>query len=51
MTTLQTTHQGGPAGSTQSIFNLSRALARRGDRVIVACRADLAAGAPAGRRA
>jgi glycosyltransferase involved in cell wall biosynthesis len=39
-TILQTTHQGGPAGSTQSIFNLSQTLARRGHRVLVACRAD-----------
>jgi len=38
-TILQTTHQGGPAGSTRSIFDLSRHLAKRGARVIVACRA------------
>src|SRR6266581_4617548 len=37
---LQLTHQGGPAGSTQSIFGLSQHLARRGHRVIVGCRED-----------
>src|SRR5581483_7756828 len=39
LTVLQLTHQGGPAGSTQSIFDLSRHLARRGHRVLVGCRA------------
>src|SRR5881296_1514206 len=38
---LQLTHQGGPAGSTQSIFDLSRHLVRRGHRVLVGCRADV----------
>jgi glycosyltransferase involved in cell wall biosynthesis len=38
LTILQVTHQGGPAGSTQSIFNLSQQLARRGHRVLVGCR-------------
>src|SRR2546428_13547754 len=38
LTILQLTHQGGPAGSTQSIFNLSQHLARRGHRVLVGCR-------------
>ncbi len=38
LTILQVTHQGGPAGSTQSIFNLSQHLARRGHRVLVGCR-------------
>src|SRR2546426_4064395 len=37
---LQLTHQGGPAGSTQSIFGLSQHLARRGHRAIVGCRED-----------
>ncbi|MEX2155416.1 MAG: glycosyltransferase family 4 protein [Gemmatimonadales bacterium] len=36
-TTLQLTHQGEGAGSTQSIFSLSRELARRGHRVLVGC--------------
>src|SRR3989475_2117754 len=39
-TIIQLTHQGGPAGSTQSIFGLSQHLARRGHRVIVGCRED-----------
>jgi glycosyltransferase involved in cell wall biosynthesis len=38
---LQLTYQGGPAGSTQSIFNLSRELHRRGHRVLVGCRDDV----------
>src|SRR3989454_509745 len=38
---LQLTHQGGPAGSTQSIFDLSEQLARRGHRVLVGCRDDV----------
>ena len=37
LTTLQLTHQGEGAGSTQSIFSLSRELARRGHRVLVGC--------------
>ncbi|HYK81853.1 MAG TPA: glycosyltransferase family 4 protein [Gemmatimonadales bacterium] len=41
LTILQLTHQGGPAGSTQSIFNLSQDLARRGHRVLVGCRDDV----------
>src|SRR6266702_4283020 len=41
LTILQLTHQGGPAGSTQSIFNLSQYLARRGHRVLVGCREDV----------
>src|SRR6058998_1522882 len=40
LTILQLTHQGGPAGSTQSIFGLSQHLARRGHRVVVGCRED-----------
>src|SRR5438552_96741 len=40
LTILQLTHQGGPAGSTQSIFGLSQQLARRGHRVVVGCRED-----------
>src|SRR6058998_4280126 len=40
LTILQLTHQGGPAGSTQSIFGLSQYLARGGHRVIVGCRED-----------
>src|SRR5206468_5764273 len=40
LTTLQLTHQGQGAGSTQSIFSLSRELARRGHRVLVGCPAD-----------
>src|SRR2546425_4688273 len=38
---LQRTPQAGPAGSTQSIFNLSQYLARRGHRVLVGCREDV----------
>lgn len=38
---LQLTHQGGPAGSTQSIHSLSRELTRRGHRVLVGCRDDV----------
>src|SRR5207248_11350508 len=41
LTILQLTHQGGPAGSTQSIFDLGQHLARRGRRVVVGCRADV----------
>src|SRR3989441_5595504 len=41
LTILHPTHQGGPAGSTQSIFNLSEHLARRGHRVLVGCRDDV----------
>ena len=37
LTTLQLTHQGEGAGSTQSIFSLSRELAQRGHRVLVGC--------------
>ena len=37
LTTLQLTHQGEGAGSTQSIFSLSRELARHGHRVLVGC--------------
>src|SRR5207245_2240275 len=55
LTILQLTHQGGPAGSTQSIFNLSQQLAQRGHRVLVGCRDDVllarlarAAGLPVG---
>src|SRR6266705_1044971 len=40
LTILQLTHQGGPAGSTQSILDLSRQLVRRGQRVLVGCRTD-----------
>jgi glycosyltransferase involved in cell wall biosynthesis len=52
LTTLQLTHQGEGAGSTQSIFSLSRALAQRGHRVLVGCPAGTllarqAAGTPA----
>jgi len=39
-TILQLTFQGDGAGSTQSIFNLSEQLARRGHRVLVGCRAE-----------
>jgi L-malate glycosyltransferase len=39
-TVLQLTHQGDGAGSTQSIFNLSQQLRRRGHRVLVGCRAE-----------
>jgi L-malate glycosyltransferase len=38
LTILQLTFQGDGAGSTQSILNLSEALARRGHRVLVGCR-------------
>jgi L-malate glycosyltransferase len=38
LTILQLTHQGDGAGSTQSIFGLSRHLARRGHRVLIGCR-------------
>src|SRR2546430_6880402 len=41
LTILQLTHQGVPAGSTQSIFDLGQHLARRGHRVLVGCRADV----------
>src|SRR5437762_6341577 len=41
LTILQLTHQGGPAGSTQSIFNLSQYLKGRGHRVLVGCRDDV----------
>ena len=37
LTLLQLTHQGEGAGSTQSIFSLSRELAARGHRVLVGC--------------
>src|SRR5262245_66336600 len=37
LTTLQLTHQGLGAGSTQSIYSLSRELAHRGHRVLVGC--------------
>jgi len=40
LTILQLTHQGQGAGSTQSIFSLSRELARRGHRVLVGCPRD-----------
>lgn len=40
MTILQLTHQGDGAGSTQSILDLSRALAARGHRVVMGCRAE-----------
>src|SRR5256886_6197554 len=40
LTILQLTHQGGPAGSTQSICGWSQHLARRGHRVVVGCRED-----------
>ena len=40
LTVLQLTHQGQGAGSTQSIFSLSRALARQSHRVLVGCPAD-----------
>lgn len=40
LTILQLTHQGGGAGSTQSILSLSQQLARRGHRVLVGCRSD-----------
>jgi glycosyltransferase involved in cell wall biosynthesis len=38
---LQLTHQGGPAGSTQSIHSLSQELTRRGHHVLVGCRGDV----------
>src|SRR5260370_10141142 len=41
LTILQLSHQGGPAGSTQSIFSLSQYLARRGHRVLGGCREDV----------
>src|SRR5205809_1102298 len=41
LTILQLTHQGGPAGSTQSIFDLSHELARRGHHLLVGCRAGV----------
>ncbi len=41
LTILQLTHQGGPAGSTQSILSLSQQLARGGHRVLVGCRSDV----------
>jgi glycosyltransferase involved in cell wall biosynthesis len=37
LTILQLTHQGDGAGSTQSIFSLSRELAQRGHRILVGC--------------
>ncbi len=37
LTMLQLTHQGRGAGSTQSIYSLSRELAQRGHRVLVGC--------------
>src|SRR5258705_6384451 len=37
LTVLQLTHQGEGAGSTQSIFSLSRELAQRGHRILVGC--------------
>ncbi|HEY3219951.1 MAG TPA: glycosyltransferase family 4 protein [Gemmatimonadales bacterium] len=37
LTILQLTHQGEGAGSTQSIFSLSRELANRGHRILVGC--------------
>ena len=37
LTSLQLTHQGQGAGSTQSIYSLSRELAQRGHRVLVGC--------------
>lgn len=37
LTTFQLTHQGEGAGSTQSIYSLSRELAQRGHRVLVGC--------------
>src|SRR5256885_16003683 len=40
LTILQVTYQGDGAGSTQSIFNLSQQLARRGHRVLVGCRTE-----------
>src|SRR5260370_16025288 len=40
LTILQLTHQGDGAGSTQSIFNLSQHLQRRGHRSLLGCRAE-----------
>jgi len=40
LTILQLTFQGDGAGSTQSILSVSEALARRGHRVLVGCRAE-----------
>src|SRR6266487_3353309 len=40
LTILQLTHQGQGAGSTQSIFSLSRELAKRGHRVVVGSPAE-----------
>jgi len=40
LTIMQLTFQGDGAGSTQSIFNVSEQLARRGHRVLVGCRAE-----------
>src|SRR6266513_4280625 len=40
LTILQLTHQGHGAGSTQSIFSLSRELAKRGHRVVVGSPAE-----------
>ncbi len=40
LTILQLTFQGDGAGSTQSIYNLSEHLTRRGHRVLVGCRAE-----------
>ncbi len=40
LTVLQLTHAGHGAGSTQSIFSLSRHLVQRGHRVLVGCRPD-----------
>src|SRR2546430_940502 len=40
LTILQLTHQGGPAGPTQSIFGLSQHLPPRGHRVVVGCPVD-----------
>lgn len=37
LTILQLTHQGEGAGSTQSIFSLSRELSQRGHRILVGC--------------
>ena len=37
LTILQLTHQGEGAGSTQSIFSLSRELGQRGHRILVGC--------------
>src|ERR1043166_2570864 len=40
LTILQLTHQGQGAGSTQSIFSLSRELAKRGHRIVVGSPAE-----------